>query len=193
MKDAAICVTAKIRSRRPVPPVMRALPLAWLNPFELSAEGSRGINANKTAATSASSAPTHNMLESTVRSSARTENREAYRDRIATIGRALITPSNAPAPHNKRLSASSTRRNDAVLAPSAARIDSSPSRRTVRARIKLATFEHAIINTNPDAASSTHKIVLALDVTCSRSFTAPMLEVRLFRIRLRILPLSSPL
>ena len=133
------------------------------------------MKANRTAATMASSAPTHNMLESTVRSSARTEKRDAYFDKIATIGRALMTPSSAPAPHNKRLSASKTRRNDAVLAPSAARIESSPSRRTVRAKIKLAALEHAMMKINPDAASSTHKIVFAPEVTWSRSFTAPML------------------
>ena len=88
------------------------------------------------------------MLESTVKSSALTENLEAYRARIDTIGRALNTPSSAPAPHNRRLSASSVRRSDALLAPSAARIPSSASRRIVRARIRLATLEHAITNTS---------------------------------------------
>jgi len=47
------------------------------NPCEASAEGNRGTNARSTAATMASTAPTHSMLESMVRSSARTENRDA--------------------------------------------------------------------------------------------------------------------
>ena len=42
-----------------------------------SADGRRGTNANNTAATTASTAPTQSRLESTVRSSARTEKREA--------------------------------------------------------------------------------------------------------------------
>ncbi len=56
------------------------------------------------------------------------------------------------------------RRSAAVLAPSAARIASSPSRRTVRARIRFATFEHAMTKTSTDAASSTHSTVRARDV-----------------------------
>ena len=48
-----------------------------------------------------------------------------------------------------------------VLAPSAARTASSPSRRTERARIRLATFEQAMTNTTPAAASSTSRIVRA--------------------------------
>ena len=83
---------------------------------------------------------------------------------MATIGRALSTPSAAPAPQSSRLSASSVRRNAPVLAPSAARIASSPSRRTVRARIRFATFEHAMTKTSTDAASSTSSTVLARDV-----------------------------
>ena len=89
-----------------------------------------------------------------------------------TIGRALNTPSAAPAPHSSRLSASSVRRSAPVLAPSAARIASSLSRRTVRARIRLATFEQAITKTSTDAASSTSSTVLARDVIWSRSRTA---------------------
>jgi hypothetical protein len=42
------------------------------------------------------------MLESTVRSSARTEKRGAYRARTATIGRAINTPSSAPAPPQQK-------------------------------------------------------------------------------------------
>jgi hypothetical protein len=36
-----------------------------------------------------------------------------------------------------------------VLAPIAARIESSPSRRTVRARLRLATVEQARMKTSP--------------------------------------------
>ena len=59
-------------------------------------------------------------------------------------------------------------------APSAARIASSPSRRTERARIRFATFEHAMTNTSADAASSTSSTVRAGDVIWSRSRTASM-------------------
>src|SRR3954447_20362313 len=85
-KDAAICVTAKIRWRRLVLPVVRALPLARLRPLDVSADGRRGTNAKITDATTASAAPTQSRLESTLKSRARTEKREAYRARIATIG-----------------------------------------------------------------------------------------------------------
>ena len=77
---------------------------------------------------------------------------------------AISTPSAAPAPHSSRLSASSVRRSAPVLAPSAARIASSPSRRTERARIRLATFEHAMTKISPDAASSTSRMVRAGEV-----------------------------
>ena len=70
----------------------------------------------------------------------------------------------APAPHSSTLSASSVRRSAPALAPSAARTASSPSRRTDRARIRLATFEHAITKIKPDAASSTSRIVRAGEV-----------------------------
>ena len=173
-KDAAICVTAKTRSRRLVLPVIRRLLLDIPNPCDVSADGRRGTNAKSTAAMTASIAPTHSRLESTVRSSARTEKREAYRARIATIGRALSTPSAAPALQSTRLSANSVRRNVPVPAPSAARIASSPSRRTVRARTRLATLEHAMTNTSADAASRTSSTVRARDVIWSRSSTASM-------------------
>ena len=168
-KDAAICITAKIRWRRFVLPVIRTLPLDRLRPLDVPADGKRGTNAKITAATMARAAPTHSRLLSTLKSSARTEKREAYRARMATIGCALITPSSAPALQSRRLSASSMRRSAPLLAPSAARIASSPSRRTVRVRIKLATLEHAMMNTSADAASSTKSTVRAPDVICSRS------------------------
>src|SRR5467141_562954 len=76
-KDAAICVTAKIRWRRLVLLVIRTLPLDRLWPLDVSAEGRRGTNAKITAATIASAAPTQSRLESTVKSRARTEKREA--------------------------------------------------------------------------------------------------------------------
>ncbi len=139
---------------------------------DVSADGSRGTNARRTAAARASPAPTHSTLASTVRSSARTEKRAAYRARIATIGCAIVTPSAAPAPQSSRLSASRARRSAHVLAPSAARTASSPSRRTDRARIRLATFEQAMTNTSADAASRTSRTVRADDVIWSRSLTA---------------------
>ena len=75
--DAAICVTAKRRSRRLVPDVMRTLPVDRPRPLEPSAAGRRGTNARRTAAASARPTPTHSRLASTVRSSARTEKRDA--------------------------------------------------------------------------------------------------------------------
>ncbi len=76
-KDAAICTTAKILWRRLVLPVIRRLPLNRLRPLDVPADGKRGTNAKITAATTASAAPTQSRLESTVKSSARTEKREA--------------------------------------------------------------------------------------------------------------------
>ncbi len=77
MNDAAICVTANIRSRRLVAPVMRRPPLDSAKPCDASAFGSRGTNASSAAASSARPTPTHSMLASSVRSRARTENRAA--------------------------------------------------------------------------------------------------------------------
>ena len=71
--DAAICVTANTRRRRLVPVVMRTLPLDRPKPFAASADGSRGTKASSTADTSARPTPTQSSVESTVRSSARTE------------------------------------------------------------------------------------------------------------------------
>src|SRR6202451_4735034 len=90
-KDAALCVTAKARWRRLVLLVMRTLPLARFMPFDALAEGRRGTNAKITAATTARATPIQSRLESTVRSRARTEKREAYRARILTNGCALTT------------------------------------------------------------------------------------------------------
>ena len=66
------------------------------------------------------------------------------------------------------------RRSAPVLAPSAARIASSPSRRTVRVRIRLATLEHAMTKTSTDAASSTSNTVRASEVIWSRNSFAPI-------------------
>ena len=76
--DAAICVTAKRRSRRLVAPVMRSPPLVSAKPCDASVDGSRGTKASSTAATIARPTPTHSRLASSVRSSARTEKRAAY-------------------------------------------------------------------------------------------------------------------
>ena len=170
--EAAICVTAKARWRRPVLLVMRTLPLARFMPFDALAEGKRGTNAKITAAITASATPTQSMLTSTVKSSARMEKREAYRARMVTSGCAMITPISAPAPQSSRLSANNMRRSDQVFAPSAARMESSPSRRTVRARIRLATFEQAMIKTRPEATRRMRRTVRAPEVISSRSIRA---------------------
>ena len=75
--DAAICVTANAFSRRLVDPVRRALLPACASPCDASDEGRRGTNASSTAAIAASTTPTHSKLASSVRSSARTEKRDA--------------------------------------------------------------------------------------------------------------------
>ena len=67
-------------------------------------------------------------------------------------------------------------------APSAARIASSPSRRIVRARIKLATFEQAMTNTSSDAAINTNNTVRAFDVIWSRRPMASMRKSALRRV-----------
>ena len=90
------------------------------------------------------------------------------------MGRAVRMPRAAPAPQSSRLSARSVRRRAAVLAPRAARIASSPSRRTVRARIRLATLEQAMMKTSAEAASRTSSTVRAREVIWSRSSTASM-------------------
>ena len=92
----------------------------------------------------------------------------------------MRTPSAAPAPQSSTLSASSVRRSAPAPAPSAARIASSPSRRTERARIRLATFEHAITKTSADAASSTRRTVRAGEVIWSRRRTASMRKSAFF-------------
>ena len=111
--------------------------------------------------------PNHTRLKSSFSPSARTEKRAAYRPSTATIGQASSSAASTPLPHSTRLSASSERRSAAVLAPSAERTASSDSRRTVRASTRLATFEHAITNSNPAAANSTHKTVLARELIWS--------------------------
>ena len=93
---------------------------------------------------------------------------------MVTIGLAMSRPMAAPATHNSRLSANRVRRKATVLAPSAARIPSSFSRRTVRARIRFAILEQAMIKTSTDAAISTSNMVRALDVSSSRRRTALM-------------------
>ena len=79
---------------------------------------------------------------------------------------ASATAATAPLPHSTRLSANRERRSSAVLAPSAERIASSGSRRTVRASTRLATFELAITKSRPEAANRIHKIVLARELIC---------------------------
>jgi len=55
----------------------------------------------------------------------------------------MTIPSAAPDPQSKKLSARSVFRRSFLFAPRAARTASSLSRRTVRARIRLSTFEQA--------------------------------------------------
>ncbi len=143
---------------------MRAPLLTWARPCDASDDGRRGTKARSTDATAASTTPTQSKLASSVRSRARTENRAAYRPSTDTIGWAISTPTIAPVTHTTRLSASNVFLSAALLAPRAARIASSDSRRTDRARIRFATFEQAITNTSADAANSTRSTVRACAV-----------------------------
>ena len=72
-----LALSSLSRSRRFVDPVMRRPPLARPRPRGESVDGSRGTKASSTLATVASATPTHRTLESSVRSSARTEKRAA--------------------------------------------------------------------------------------------------------------------
>ena len=83
---AAVNLRGAIMACKHVLPVMRALPLDRLSPLGLpdvpepdvpEAEGRRGTNARITAAPMASAAPTQSKLESTLKSRARMEKREA--------------------------------------------------------------------------------------------------------------------
>src|SRR5258708_797809 len=118
--EAAIWTSAKTFSLRFAVPVMREVPLGSQNACTPLEDGSRGMNASRTAASSASPPATQSRLESMVRSSARTEYRDAYWARTATIGLARIMPRTAPALHSNRPSARRIRRRSIALAPSAA-------------------------------------------------------------------------
>ena len=88
---------------------------------------------------------------------------------LSTGARAVSAPGRqqiveAKADGAQRKTGRKRRRNAPVLAPSAARIESSPSRRMVRARIRLAMFEHAMTKTKTDAAIRTNNTVLAREV-----------------------------
>src|SRR3954453_2359 len=91
--EAAIWVTANACSRLGFPPVTRVLPFDRLVPL---LAGRRGTKGRRTAATRARIVPTQSMLASTVRSSARTEKRDAYLATTVTIGPADKTPTSAP-------------------------------------------------------------------------------------------------
>ena len=130
-----------------------APPVARPRPAGARDEGKRGTYASSTAAAIAKPAPTQSTLGST-RDVERAdgESRRITGNNRDQSGRASATPSTAPAPQRTRLSASSVRRSAPGPAPSAARTASSPSRRTERARIRLATFEHAMTNTSAGRA-----------------------------------------
>src|SRR5215471_10545712 len=119
------------------------MPLVSPSPLDVSVEGRRGTKARKNAAPSDKVRPIQTTLKSTVKSAALTEKRSAYFDSIVRIRAATSMPARPPLPESTRPSASSDRRKAAELAPSAAWIDNSASRRTVRARNRFATLEQA--------------------------------------------------
>jgi hypothetical protein len=91
--DAAICVTAKMRRRRLVLPVIRRLVAVRLKPCDPPDDGRRGAYASSTAAIVARAAPIQRVLESTVRSRAHREGRGVTRqDRDHRAGAARRAP-----------------------------------------------------------------------------------------------------
>ena len=173
--DAAICVTANTRSRRLVP--RRDAHAAARQPQSVRRVGRRQARHER---------QQHGRGHR--EDDAHPEQARVHRDIVGAHGEARgvarqhATPSaarstmasTAPAPHSSRLSASSVRRSAPVPAPSAARTASSPSRRTERARIRLATLEQATMKTSAEAASSTSSMVRAGEMIWSRRFTASM-------------------
>ena len=162
--DAAICVTANSRSRRLVPDVMRTLPLDRPSPLDASADGQPRNEGqqHRRDERERDADPEQARVDGQVERANREARRVPRQHRRPSAARSA-TPRMAPAPQSSRLSASSVRRSAPALAPSAARIASSPSRRTERARIRLATFEHAMTKTSAEAASSTSSTVRAGD------------------------------
>ena len=125
------------------------------------AEGRRGTYASTTAASIANPAPTHSRLGSTVTSSARTEKRAAIAADDAHERPGQQHAEDGAAPAEDQAFGEQRPPERGRPAPSAARTASSPSRRTVRARIRFATFEHAMMKTTPAEASSSSRIVRA--------------------------------
>jgi hypothetical protein len=93
-----------------------------------------------------------------------------------TMGRAMRMAAMAPLPQRTRLSARSERRSVAVLAPRAERTASSDSRRTVRARTRLATLELAMTNRRPEAAKRIQRMLLARALIWSCMRVTPMAQ-----------------
>ena len=97
----------------------------------------------------------------------------------------MHAPRAAPAVHSTRLSASKDRRSVPELAPSAARTVSSPSRRTVRDRIRLAALEQAMTKTRPAAARRTRRIVRVGSKLVAEQFGVDCV-VALIRVGVRV-------
>ena len=163
--ENAICVVANTRSRRFVPGVMRTLPLASPIPVDRTRVRRRQLRhiceQHRSGHRQGGADPQQARIHRHFERSHREPRREAGDDRHHG-------PREQHAEHgtcsaSTRLSASSVRRSAPLLAPSAARTASSPSRRTERARIRFATLEHAMMKTMPAATSNTSRIVRAGD------------------------------
>ncbi len=134
---------------------MRMLPPASRSPPFARSEGSDGTNASSTAATRASTTLTHTRLTSTVISSARNENRAGVLREHANERPGQRGAKEGSGAAQQEALGQQRQPSAPASAPSAARSVSSDSRRTVRARMRLATFEQAITKISIDAPSST--------------------------------------
>ena len=173
--DAAICVTANTRNRRFVPDVSRTLrpvrahSVGGIGRRQPRHERQQHRGGDRESAADPEQARIDRDVVRAHREARRIErqhrdHRPRDRDRQHRAGRS----------RGARFRRAASAAAPPVPAPSAARIASSPSRRTERARIRFATFEHATMKTSPDAASSTSRIVRAGEMISSRRPFASM-------------------
>ena len=155
--DAAICVTTKMRCRRLVLLMMRTLPLDSVR----SSGGVRRRQARNKRQNhrrdegQSGSDPEQARIDCQVERTNREARRVASQNGRQRL-RAHYTERGANAAQQQAFGEQHAAKST-LLAPSAARTANSPSRRTVRARIRLATLEHAMMKTSAEAASRTSR------------------------------------
>ena len=160
------CMTAKTRRRRLLAPVTRVPPPVRPRARRVPARAG-GARGEEDGGDEGEGDAEPDEAEVERRPWARTEKRDGVAAEHVDHGTARSSAATTPLPQRTTLSASRERRNTAVLAPSAERTASSGSRRTVRARTRLATLEQAITKSRPEAAKSTQSTVLARELIWS--------------------------